>query len=329
MILDDLKFVQGAVVEHGMAPEIAHFHIRNGGITAFNGVIALHSPLPLNEFELRPHANQLIQAIGACKHPAVTLKYNDSKLNIRSGTFTSNVDCLPLKDAPEPHKSTPGEQLPLGGGIRDVLKKLIPFIGQDATRPWCRGMMFDGSSVFATNNIILIEHHINVGTVPVRVNIPKQAITELIRIGMEPLSVSMDESTVTFYYEGGRWLSTLTYTTEWPDVTKLLEQRSEWGYTPTDDFWGIIEHLAPFADKRLRHIYIGRDRISTEETVEVGSSVETDIFSSWERGYKVKFNVDMLLKLKPLATTIDFKSYPEKPSVFYGDMLRGAIVGMR
>ena len=71
-IIDDLNFVKGAILEHSMAPEIAHFHIKKGSVTSFNGVLALHSKLPL-DIEIRPKADQFIIEIGACKDESVKL----------------------------------------------------------------------------------------------------------------------------------------------------------------------------------------------------------------------------------------------------------------
>jgi hypothetical protein len=39
------------------------------------------------------------------------------------------------------------------------------------------------------------------------------------------------------------------------------------------------------------------------------------------------FNMKQLLLLKTIANTIDFTGYPA-PCIFYGDMVRGAIMGM-
>jgi hypothetical protein len=39
------------------------------------------------------------------------------------------------------------------------------------------------------------------------------------------------------------------------------------------------------------------------------------------------FNLKQLQKLETVATTIDFSLYP-RPCIFYGDLIRGAIMGM-
>ncbi len=328
MILDDLNFVRGAIMEHGFAPEIAHFHIKNTGITAFNGVLALHSNIPL-DIEIRPHANELIRAIGACKDKSVTLSYTKERLHIRSGSFKSVVRCMPLKDAPEPHKATPGERVPLNGTLIPIMRRLLPYIGQDATRPWSRGMMFDTDSVFVTNNIILIQHWLQGPTMPVRVNIPKPAIVELVRIREEPIAVAMDKRSMTFYYKSGRWLSTLTYSLDWPDVRKRLDRKA-WMQQIPDTFWTTLEHLAPFADEHSRHVYINAFRVGTEANEIDGASIDIQLFKN-SNNMLVKFNIDMLLALKPLITNIDLQSYPDDPSLFKdaNNYLRGAIVGMR
>jgi hypothetical protein len=45
-------------------------------------------------------------------------------------------------------------------------------------------------------------------------------------------------------------------------------------------------------------------------------------------GFEGKYNIEMLNLLKGVATTIDWSGYPG-PCMFFGNRIRGAIIGMR
>ena len=76
--------------------------------------------------------------------------------------------------------------------------------------------------------------------------------------GWEPPShLQLDDNSVTFHYEGGRWIRTQLYVTQWPDMTKLLEQVSV--QTPIDPrLYEALDSLQQFSDDLTRvHLKVG------------------------------------------------------------------------
>lgn len=315
-MLDALKFVQGAVAKKDFVQALTHFHISGGFIKGYNGSLALCSPIDL-DLEVTPKADQFIKAIATCKDTVQLNMTPAGRLSIKSGSFRAFVDCI---DEAYPDVQPEGEVLELDGALLEALKKLNPFIAEDASRQWARGILFRGRSAFATNNVTLVEYWLGYNF-PVEVNIPKPAVQELIRIGEEPTKVQVCENSVTFHYASGRWLRTQTYSTQWPDMAKILDRDSTQQPFP-EGFFEALADLLPFADD-LQRVYFLNTRMATTPVEGLGASV--DLVGLPEQGI---YNIRQLQLLEAVAETIDLSQYPA-PCLFYGDRVRGAIVGMR
>lgn len=322
-MLDALKFVQGAVAKKDFVPELTHFHINNGGILGYNGNLALYSPIPLN-LNVRPKATPLIKAIKACKGETITLHMTSSgRLSVKSGAFKAQVDCLP--DTPDGLVTQPsGQEIVLKGGLLALLKKLYPYIAEDASRPWARGILFRGPTAVATNNVVIVEHWLNDVTIPVDVNIPKNAIAELLRVNEEPVKLMVDEGSITFFFEGDRWMKAQTYSTEWPDIQKVFKDHAT--HAIQDDLWDAVEQLLPLVEAE-ETLYMSPDGVATNPNPEQGAHVEVSSLAGM-LDKPAMLNIHQFFKLKGMAKVIGLSAYPD-PIMFYGDMMRGAIAGLR
>ena len=315
-MLNALKFVQGSVAAKDFVPELMHFKIENGTIRGYNGMLGLCCPIAL-DLNVSPKAVPFIKAIQTCKDTVQLHVTPAGKLAVKSGKFKAFIDCI---EAEFPDRPPEGVATALSGSLLGVLKTLAPFIAEDASRPWARGILFKGQSAFATNNICVVEHWLD-QVFPVEINIPRAAVLELIRIGIEPISIQTTEQSVTFHYPGDKWLRTQTYSKEWPDLSRILDV----GYNPIPVPAGLFEavtDLSPFVDD-LGRIFLKPGLISTGQTEGVGAAVDLPEVSS-EGCYHFK----QILLLEKIAKAIDLTSYPA-PCLFVGDKVRGAIVGMR
>jgi hypothetical protein len=129
------------------------------------------------------------------------------------------------------------------------------------------------------------------------------------------------EHSVTFHYDGGRWLRTQLLSNDWPDLGRVLDRPSN----PQPVNPQVFEALAtikPFADK-LERVLFRDGSMCTHEAEGEGATFAVD-------GLDVPgvYNIGMLELLQDSAQTVDFATYPG-PCMFFGDRLRGAIVGMR
>lgn len=314
-MLKELKFVMGAVSKKDMIPAMKHFAIEGGKVRAYNGTLALCSPIPFN-IDCYPKADMLYKAIANCDETVTLALTPAGKLSVRSGSFRALINCV---EKSEVHLEPEGTLTECDGeALLRAFKLLEPFVGDDASRPWANGVLLRGQSAFATCNVVLVEYWLGIN-LPRTLNVPAAAIREVIRIGEPPARLQIAENSISFLYSDGRWIRTQLFSTEWPDLAKVLDRAHSAG--PIDDrIFDALAKLKPFTDKSDRVLFRA-GVVSTHENEDEGGHVDID--GSTMQGI---YSLEMLALLKGVATHADFSAYP-KPCLFFGDMVRGAIVG--
>lgn len=333
-MLDALKFVQGAVAKKDFIPAMTHFSIEKGVVRAYNGVIGLSSPLPFN-IDCNPKAVPLVQAISQCSDTIELSMTPAKRLCIRSGDFKQFIECI---EEETPHVTPDGKhidlsptitevdkdgkevQITLGGLMLRAFKTLETFIGDDASRPWGTGVLLRGECAYATNNVILVECWMR-AQFPVMVNVPKVAIREILRINKPPTHAQVTDNSMTFHYEDSRWIRTQLLNNEWPDVDKLLGKEN--AATPIDPRIFVALGKVKQAADKMGRVFIKDGVFST--TVEPTEGAHYKVPDLKAEGI---YQINMLMLLEGVATHMDFTGYPT-PCIFYGDDIRGAIIGMR
>jgi hypothetical protein len=317
-MLRELKFVQGAVAKKDLLPAMTHFRIEGGAVRSYNGVLAISSPIPL-DIDCCPRADAMVKAIANCQDATTISMTAGGRLSIRSGRFRALVDTI---EGETPHVQPAGEPFAFSGAaFVDACRVLEPFIGSDASRPWTNGVLLEGQSAYATNNTCLVQYWLD-AVFPLRVNVPRAAIREVLRVEEPPTHGQVDASSITFHYTDGRWIRSQLLGVEWPMdlITGLLDRPC----TPTaipDGFFEGLEKIRGMADGTSR-VYLKDGALRTHADHEEGAAWEVDLPAEG------LYNMNMLGLLDGVVSTIDLTPYPG-PALFFGERLRGAIVGMK
>ena len=327
-LLDALKFVQGSVARKELQEGLTHFRIVDGTVRGFNGVISLCSPIPL-QIDCTPKAEPMLKAIAACDEAVQMTMLANGKLSIKSGGFRVSVETL---QKPTAHVEPEGSVHEIDGQLfLSGLSRVLPFVSDDASRPWSCGVLVKAGSMFATNNASLVQYWFG-AVFPVDCVVPRMAIKELLRIKKAPVRIQCDEKSMTFHYEDGCWLRTQLLDLKWPNIESIIE-RTEKGadvYTLDTELFNCLEKIKPFAERDGR-VYIESATARTHYN-------EADGASAMFRESKTVgvYNIDLLLQLKGMATDWDASRYNVEddrglatPIIFYGENLRGVIVGFR
>jgi len=318
-MLAELKFCQGAVSKRDLIPAMAHFAIDNGRVRAYNGVVALCSPIAL-DLDCKPRAEPMVRAIGHCDETVTLARTPAGKLSIKSGAFRALVECLPDEEV-TPHVEPEGIYYEINGAaLLDAMRACEPFVGDDASRPFSNGILLKGQSAFATNNVTAVEYWIGTAF-PDVVNIPMKCVQEMTRIGEAPIGAQFASNSVTFHYEGNRWIRTQLLSSEWPDLAQILDRPSN--PQPIDKaVFAAAAKIKPFLDKYDR-VFFDKGIVGTTSDHMEGTYVEVPGFDA-NGVYRFKY-LDIL---KDTAESIDWSTYPG-PCMFFGPRLRGAIIGLR
>lgn len=319
-MIDALKFVRGAIAKKDIVPALTHFQILNGRIKGYNGNIAICSPIDFG-IDCKPRAVELIKAIETCKDTVHLSLTPTGRLTVKSGKFRAHVNCI-SEDYPDVEPE--GQYAQLAGKLLPALQVLEPMIAEDASRPWARGVLFRDQFAHATNNVVLCQYWIGY-QFPFDLVIPHEAVNELLRIGVEPLGLQFTAHSVTFHYPDGRWLRTQTASTQWPDFNRVLSHQDIKMRELPPDFFESLDILRPFIDE-LNRCYFVEGGMTTSIDESAGAKVDHDPMYAETFPAEGCYNLNQLRLLVKVAKQFDFF---KSPALFYGDNLRGAIMGMR
>lgn len=320
-MLSDLKFVMGAVAKKDLVPAMKHFNIKDGLVRSYNGMVALCAPIPF-DIDCNPNAELLYKAIENCDE-AVTLNLTPTgKLSIKSGRFRALVPCI---DETVEHPKPEGDLIELEAPDKLItaLERLEPVIGDDAARPWQAGVLIKDGCAHVTCNVVAVQYWLGGMDFGHVVNIPGQAVREMLRVKETPTHAQVTDNSVTFLYDSGRWIRTQLLPADWPDFNKLLEGCGTANHREIEPaVWEACERLKKFVDPKMGEaIYFEGGEAFTHRNREEGSSFLCETIR-----WTGVFNRSMLMLLQPLAQQADFSTWP-KPCYFVGENLRGAIVG--
>lgn len=319
-MLKALKFVRGAVAKKDFSPELVHYRIKDGRALGYNGKLAISAPIDC-ELDVTPKALPFFKAIETCQDAIALHVTPAGKLAIRSGKFKAFVECL--ENGAYPPINPEGATYPLAPGLYARLALISGYMAKDASRPWAQGVLLRGNTANATNNVVLVQHW-SKEPFPVEVNLPESCVNAMCSVGEDPVSFQLAATSVTFHYADGRWIRSQLYTPDkgtWPDINRLLVKPAQEPQPVPEGFFEALADLKPFTDD-IDRVYMGPQGLATAPEDGAGSSVE---LPGLPEGI---FNREHLASLQPLVQTIDFSPAPH-PCMFFGEMLRGCIVGIR
>lgn len=323
-MLDALRFVASAVAKKDFVPELTHFKIKDGRVTGFNGQISLSSPIDVG-LDIQPAAVSLIAAIRACPDTITLNMTAAGRLAVRSGAFKAFIPCLP--DEPTHFVAPEGDTVELGENFLAGIKAVAPVMGVDASRPWAMGIKLAGASLVATNNVMVIEYW-HGQEIPLDVVIPAAAINELLRIDEAPTRVQVTESSISFWFEGDRWMrSQILLGGSWPieRLNQIMSGDEGNQQALPVELKEQVETLKPFLGDKTT-CFVTSEGISTAQIEGAeGAAIAIPLAGVTEMQ---AYSYRQLVLLAEVAKTIDWTNYPS-PCMFRNERVRGAIIGQR
>lgn len=263
---DAIELVRGAVSTKELVPVLTHFAVHEGLLHGFNGRVHLCAPVPeLKGLSFTVPAVPFLKAVDACgTEPKV--EQLEGRVRVSSGRFkallpTGAVEAFPFPEPPPKKLRTkvPAPLLP-------VLKALRPFIGEDALRPWSAAVRVDAGHAFATNNVTLAAARVHLALPAM--TLPVFAVDELLRIGLEPTHLSLQEHAAVFHLPGNAWCRTALFVDPWPDVLGVLHAAHK-GAKLTPVAAGLLEdvqRVRPFCpDAALPILRVSAAGVATQE----------------------------------------------------------------
>lgn len=319
-MLETLGLVLGAVSTKDVVPVLTHFRIYDGRIQGFNGRIAIDAPLPeMQKLDIVVPAERFLRAVDSCGSREPKLSVADTRLLISCKNFRAKLSLAETTSFPKA-EATEGKKLSCKG-LLALLEKLLPFVGEDASRAWvCTILLRRGCAWATTNTIIAKCNYADLGT---EVALPIFAVTELLRIRKEPQSMTVDERSATFFYEDGSWLRSSLFSDAWPDMEKFEAGLNLETAPLPKGIKDALEVLEPFVkDPAFPVVLLDEEGMHTEDGEHQAE------FKGFEFP-ALRYDLRVLKTVLENATHAHFDS--DGPSTFYNEMtgVRGIFAALR
>lgn len=309
--------VKEAVSSKELVAYLTHYYIHESTVTATDGRMVACGPFPDPREYLVPADDfeRVLRIVG----PKGKVSIKEGAIWMSSKKRRAKIRTLDPKDFA--HLKPDGDQVTCPKDLVTALRRVRPFVSDDATKAWAMAVSLKDNAVYATNNVLL-------ATSPLKAKIsdmmiPVWAVDYLLDRDVHPSKISLTESQAAFYYADGSWMRTVLVAGAAPENLFALAAGVDvkaGGVKITDDWREAFEAVAELSEDEVR-IYPDKltgGRAHAEIEIETVSGI-TD---------EASFNPKYMATVLERATAWDLTNYPD-PAHWWGDNIRGLMVGRR
>lgn len=317
---DAIAKVKSALGLKDIASHLSHFLVQGGMIMASDNRITAAAPFPFTELSFLvpgPEFERLINKFeGDC---TFALDDKNMTLTLKCGKIKGTLKVL----SPElvVYKPSEGQWHDLPSDLLDALRKIRPFVSDNAVHFWALSVCIAKNAVFATNNVVVARADVSDFDGEGRL-LPSWAVDYILAHPCKIEALITDEGSMTFMFSDGSWMKSQLIDSKFPEAAaKLIDTLPECRFA-LDDEWrrgydcisSMAENIIDIhADKMVAILGHGE----TEYTV--NSPIPTDKpYSRWAKKF-----IDPVIAG---ATHFQPDIWP-KPAPFIGPGLKGLIVG--
>ena len=313
-----LKFISLAQRESG-EPYQTHVVLEHKTATAYDGTLAAGIYID-EDLTACPHTDLLLAALQ--KAPGIVQIVQDKNgLTIKTSTddgkdkFKAHVPCLDRSIVPSVQPDV--RVAPINNEFIRGLEKIASLATENGTHVVTSSILCKDFSMIATDRHIMLEywHGISMPTFAM----PKAAAIALVKCGKELKGFGFSPHSVTFYFTDNSWLRTQLYDAQWPDVSRILDCKTNaWSLPP--EFYNGVRAVASFNDEGF--VTFKKNELASQAAEGTGAS-----YAVLGLPAGPVFNSKYLLMIEPLAKSVDWQVEPGK-AAFFGDNLRGVMLGV-
>jgi DNA polymerase III sliding clamp (beta) subunit (PCNA family) len=319
-MLKALKFVNRATADKDIIRALTHICVHDGKLQGADSKMAIEADCPeLEGFSFTTPAEKFIKAVVGCKETPTIVENADGTIKVSHKRFRVTLPTLGVKDYPrQTFKPDNAVLIDTPEGFLPALRKLVPFISQDASRPWSLGVCLGNTHFYATNNVTMAR-------VPVPwngpiINLPRYIIEELLEINQPVLQIWASPTSISFQFDGA-WLRAQLYTNSWPNVSKMFDVQQTFESVP-EGLLESVEQLIPFCpDVKFPTIYFKDGSLTTANGMQ-----SAEVGFDWA-GCGV-YRAEVLQTVLAVAKEWTPANYP-KPVFFKGTGIEGLMIGVR
>lgn len=314
-----IQWLKDAITTKKIVIEMSYYRASDGQLKATDGRITAGHPCDPSFKFLVPGTE--FERIVARLPGQLKIDHGEDKITIRSGKSYGTMECRDVNDWDYPVVEEE-EWMPIPKGLIEALRKLLPFVSDNATHNWAMGITLENGWAFATNNIAL-------AGVPcpqlgaVNAIVPLWAVEFLIARESGLINWCWTEDYVAFQWENGAWLRSTLINDYFPEqVGKMVKQAQaeSCDVFMDEDFKEVFFQIAGVAEGPIT---ITEDRIFAPfAKAEMGAEIDIPELTGMQTIWAAKY-------LEAVVKVADWwqpTKWPN-PAPFSGEGIVGFIVG--
>lgn len=318
---DEVRWLKDALSSKKIVLEMNYYKIHDGMIKATDGRIIAAHPIDIDDDFLVPGKDLerlLARMDGDVK---ITVDDENNEITVKSGRSRGTMKTLAFDSWDYPGIRDEDWQ-PIPAGLMHALRKLEPFVSENANHIWACGVTLKDGWAYATNNVAIAGIQVKaIGDM--EVIIPSWTIDFILdrTDGIEAWAHT--ENYMAFKWKNGAWMRSSLLDSSFPE--KVCDMIKKASYESpeveiTKEFRQSVSKLAELVDGSIRIT-------QTEITGSFGATrVEEECFIEELGGIDTIWNAKFLSQVVKVADFWDPFMYP-KPAPFSGDGVVGYIVG--
>jgi len=313
-LITALKFIELAQKDIG-DPIKRYCRIANNTVIGSDGILTA-GHLIEEDLEARPHTKTLIKALSQCGKTLSITQLKNERLSIRSGKFFVYVPCY----TEELQEYLPDPKIaPITDSVKKGFQQIHHLADDKAQTVIQSSVLLKSGSMMSTNAVVALEywHGMDLPTLIV----PKLFVSAVANCSKKLVAFGFSPISVTFWFDDDSWLKTQCYGEEWPELSYIFDNPPE-TKPLTPKFWEAVRAVEDFSEdgKEKGTIYLSENGIRSHATEGEGAFFEFKGLS------KIAFSIRQLKNIEKSCKTIGFY---ENKAWFFGDNIRGAIMGVK
>jgi DNA polymerase III sliding clamp (beta) subunit (PCNA family) len=235
-IIEALSAVKPGLANSELIEQSKSFIFRGGNVFTYNDEVAISHPISLDIEGAIPSA-ELFALLSKTKDDDLGFELVDEVLKITGKKFDVEIRCdtkitLPIINV------KPEVWFPLPKNFLQAVKESLFTIGKDVTKPILTCLNIHNSIIESCDNYRLTRYHLS-GEILHSIFLPGRSARQL--LPYTAVSYSMEEGWIHFLVEGGIIFSCRVFNGVYPDLTDLLEMKTNGTIHFPPDMEGILD----------------------------------------------------------------------------------------
>ncbi|UDF60277.1 putative replicative clamp [Pseudomonas phage Kopi] len=314
-LLAALKFV--AIAQKKAGPTNVQFgHIAHNWAAASDGVLTVAHPIE-EDLVACPHTLQFIDALSKVGEELSITQLTANALAVSSGAFRALVPCVGFDDvpitAPDPQCATIDDR------IKTAFAAVAGLATDGAPNATYAAVLLQAGSAVATNGAALLEawHGIDL---PPGLMLPKAAASAIAKASKALTGFGYSQSSATFYFEDGSFIKSQLYGERYPNYASVLDVPNLNLWPIPEDFYRGVRAIESFSPNG--HVFFEDGAVLSRMHKEEASTYRIEGLPE-----RMGFSAKLLLSVEHAFKKAHFDAETNKV-IFYGDNVRGAVMGL-